>query len=102
MENKYCVSKELKKYIRRILCRCFYSFHFEENTDGNTYCYTNCPENAFYKVVDRAKCERLSERNGKLYLTEKEAQNVGFQIEMQRITGKNSFLVVYQEELDKQ
>lgn len=102
MENKYCVPKELKKYIRRILCRCFYHFRFTENTDGNTYCYTNCSERAFEKVIDRAKCERLSEQNGMLCLTEREAEDVAFKIEMQRITGKTAFVIVTQEELDKE
>lgn len=55
--KKYRVSKELKKYVRRVLIRSFYKYHFITDDEGQCWCVTNATSDAFHQIVQRAKCE---------------------------------------------
>lgn len=72
--NKYRVSEGLKYYIRRILVRSFYScYMFEQN--GMIWCKTNASSDTFHRIVQRAKCEKVSMETGTFYVTTREANN---------------------------
>ena len=94
--KKYKASLGLKKDIRRILIRGFYHVSFSVE-DGQLYCCTNCPSDAFHKVVQRAKCEKQSEKDGVLYVTEAEAANVAFVTDLMRTKGVTSYLIIDKE-----
>ena len=46
--KKYRVSKELKKYVRRVLIRSFYKYHFITDDEGQCWCVTNATSDAFH------------------------------------------------------
>ena len=90
---KFETTKELKKYVRRILMRGFYQFKFQEE-DDTVYCFANCTVDAFKRISQRAECERLSEIDDVLYMTEAEAQNVALQHELLRMYNKKAFCIL--------
>lgn len=74
--KKYRVSKELKKYVRRVLIRSFYKYHFITDDEGQCWCVTNATSDAFHQIVQRAKCEKATEETGVFMVTAKERNNV--------------------------
>lgn len=93
-EEKYQVSAELKPFVRGVLIRGFYDFRFRKNGE-QLYCYTNCEPDVFDKILQRARCEKLSKENGgALYVTETEARNQGFINELMRQTGVNAYRTI--------
>ena len=67
--KKYRVSKELKKYVRRVLIRSFYKYHFITDDEGQCWCVTNATSDAFHQIVQRAKCEKATEETGVFMVT---------------------------------
>lgn len=95
--KKYRVSADLKPFIRGVLIRGFYHVRFAKE-DEQWYCYTNCTSDAFHKVVQRAKCEKISKENGgALYVTEVEARNQGLINELMKQKGVNSYRILRKE-----
>lgn len=95
MKKKYRVSKGLEPFVRRILLRSFYicNMEYDNNTD-TIWCYTNCPPDAFHKVIQRAKCEKKERETGLLYLTKAEAANMLIADELMRLHNTTCFTVI--------
>lgn len=73
--KKYRVSKGLKKYIRHILIRSYYRYRFVSDDEGQCWCITNATSDAFHQIVQRAKCEKITEETGMMMVTAKERNN---------------------------
>lgn len=75
--RKYEISKELELYIIQILKRGYYHWDSEFDEDANTqYIYTNCPPDAFRKVVARTSCEKETEETGLCHITLEESKDM--------------------------
>lgn len=72
--RKYRISPGLKKYVRKVLIRCFYSCRMEQE-DGCWWCYTNASSDTFHRIVQRARCEKVSDETGTFYVTYSEAKD---------------------------
>ena len=81
--NYYDVPVELKDNIDRILTRCFYNCTYVINGGVCTF-ETNADEEAFNKIIERAKAEKIADELIKkgpvtgLIVTEKEYENDWF------------------------
>lgn len=73
--KKYRVSQALKPYIRRLLIKSFHSCRMTEDEDGQIWCMTNMSSDSFHRLVQRAKCEKVTEEIGIFQVTAKEAKN---------------------------
>lgn len=94
MKKDYRVSPELKKYVRRILLRSFYTCHMYTDEEGQDWCATNCPSDSFHRIVQRAKCEKASEESGNFYVTAKEACNQAYLTGLMEFKGVQSYTVI--------
>lgn len=92
--KKYKISEELKPYIRKILIRSFYQCKMTKDADNNLFCITNASSDTFHKIVQRAKCEKMSKETGSFYVTAKEAQNTMLLNCLLEQTGQKSFVVI--------
>lgn len=93
--RKYEISKELELYIIQILKRGYYHWDSEFDEDANTqYIYTNCPADTFHKIVQRAKCELISEEKGIFYITREESKDVFRIQDLLRFYHENSFSII--------
>lgn len=92
--KKYRVSKELKKYVRRVLIRSFYKYHFITDDGGQCWCVTNATSDAFHQIVQRAKCEKATEETGVFMVTAKERNNVKMLSSLLKQNGVTSYQVI--------
>lgn len=75
--RKYKIDKELELYIVQILRRGYY--HWDSEFDENIniqYIYTNCPPDAFRKVVARTLCEKETKETGLCHVTLEETMDM--------------------------
>lgn len=94
MMKKYKVSDNLGDKVTRILHRHLYTFRSEWDENGTEWVYTNCPSDTFHKIVQRAKCELISEEKGIFYITREESKDVFRLQDLLRFYHENSFSII--------
>lgn len=92
--KKYKVSDNLGDKVTRILYRHLYTFRSEWDENGTEWVYTNCPADTFHKIVQRAKCELISEEKGIFYITREESKDVFRIQDLLRFYHENSFSII--------
>lgn len=92
--KRYRVSNSLKKYIRHILIRSFYRYHFVTDDDGQCWCVTNATSDAFHQIVQRAKCEKVTEETGTFMVTARERNNPQFLATLLKQNGTTVYQVI--------
>lgn len=60
--KKYRVSKELKKYVRRVLIRSFYKYHFITDDEGQCWCVTKARQMHFIRLYSVQNVKRLQRK----------------------------------------
>ena len=76
--KKYRVSKELSRYVRRVLILFRARFKMVRDEEGQIWCHTNLSSNHFHRIVQRAKCVKKSDETGFLYMTFEESSHYAF------------------------
>lgn len=92
MKRVFKVSQDLKPYIRRILYERHISFKFFKE-DDIWKVQVPLSGQRFHEVVQRAKCEKLSEDTGILHLTKKESEDETRTASILKEKGKSSFVI---------
>ena len=92
--NRYKISENLGDKVTRILHRHLYTFRSQWDKDGTEWVYTNCPSDTFHKIVQRAKCELVSEEKGVFYVTREESKDIFRLQDLLRFYHENSFSII--------
>lgn len=100
--RKYRVSKELKKYLRRVLVLSRATWHMETDENGQCWCYTTLSSNHFHRLVQRAKCEKITEETGVLHVTFKESRDIAFVTYLMHERNAGHYCVIGDEEHKKE
>ncbi len=92
--RKYMIEKGLGNKVTRILHRHLYDFCSEWDEHGTEWVYTNCSSKGFKKIVERAKCELVSERKGVFYISLEESKDMFRVQDLLRFYNKKSFSIL--------
>ena len=92
--GNYKVSEGLKPFVKRNLKKSFYSCFMYRNREGQVRCLTNAPSDTFHRVVQRAKCQKMSAEEGGLCMTSEEYNNPFMRAAILRESGRNLCCVV--------
>ena len=90
--NKYKVSKELRPYVMAVLLRSFYKCQVSE-TGGQCFCTTNASSDTFHRIVQRAKCEKVTEETGLFQITKEEKDSYVYVYLLEQ-AGKTAYQVI--------
>lgn len=90
----YRVSSDLKNFVRRVLVRSFYSCRMTKDKNGQWYCTTNASSDTFHKIVQRAKCEKLTKETGAFHVTNRERNNELYLTYLLDASGVSAYQVV--------
>ena len=92
--KRYKISKELKKYLRRVFVLGKLKWEVQKDENGQWWCITNISSNHFHRLVQRAKCEKATEETGVLHITYKESLNPAFATYLMHQVGTTSYCVI--------
>ena len=88
------INEEDKKYVRKVLVRSFYSYHYDSETGTIS---TNADPKTFEKICKRAYYEKLSIDDGTLRVTEGESTDMFYLNCLLQVTGKTAYTVIKEE-----
>ena len=92
--KRYRVSPELKKYVRRVLTMSRAQWRMVKDETGEWWCITNLSSNHFHRLVQRAKCEKVTEETGVLHVTFTVSLNSAFVTLLMHERGVTSFRII--------
>lgn len=99
-DHLYQFRYELKDYVQNILTRSYYHclIGSKINDSGEMTVATNCSEDVFEKIKQRALCEMLNARHpGNFFVTQAEFDDIFFMGELEKFAGDCS-LTIFDEE----
>lgn len=76
--KRYKVAKDLVGHLSSVMERCIHPCLIVPDEEGTYWCYTNEPSGVFHKLVQRARCEQMSDRDGVCYLSRSEYNSTSF------------------------
>lgn len=90
--EKYKVDRKLKENLKRFLIRSYHVHFFSEDDKGQLWCEIGVTEDAFARILDRARCEKASNEDGgdTFYVTAREAIGGSFPTYMLDFLGRSS------------
>ena len=90
----YKVSHALKPFVNRILRQSYHDCHMYTDRNGQVWCKTNASSDTFHRVVQRAKCQKMSTEEGVLCMTSEEFNDPYMRSSIMRDAGTRACCVI--------
>lgn len=88
--KKYKVAEDLVVHLSSVMDRCIHPCLIIPDDEGQYWCYTNDPSGVFHKLVQRARCEQMSDRDGVCYMSRREYNDLSFRTSFTSFVSDNS------------
>lgn len=80
--NRYRImdslEEKLEEKLEQVMVRCFHAHVFAKDEDGTNWCYTDADAETFHKLVQRARCEMLSDEKDVCFMAYDEYMDLEF------------------------